>query len=69
MKHPQGQSMILAEDITLEIVASGPDLKYTWFKNGVEITVKRCPQLDGIHTNFLNIKDFLPEHVGSICAK
>lgn len=69
MKHPRGRSMIYGEDITLEISASGSDLNYTWFKDGIEITVESFPQFDGIRTNCLNIKDFLPEHAGKYLCK
>lgn len=64
IKHPQGRSVIYGNHISLEVAASGSDLKYTWFKDGVEITVDSFQNCYGNRTSRLHIKDFLLEYTG-----
>lgn len=63
-KHPQGQSIIYGEAVTLKVVADGSALAYRWLKDGTEITTDKYPNIVGIHSPSLHIKSFLPEYAG-----
>lgn len=62
--HPQDQSMIFGDVITLKVAASGSDLHYTWFKDGIELTAQNFGNCSGFHTPSLRIENFLPENAG-----
>lgn len=65
ISHPQDhQSVIFGDVITLKVAASGSDLHYTWFKDGIELSVQNFGNCSGIHTPSLKIENFLPENAG-----
>ena len=64
IEHPESLSVIHSGDVTLEVVASGPNLSYAWFKDGREITSDDYPNCSGIHSSCLQIKCFLPDYTG-----
>lgn len=64
IEHPESLSVIHGGDLSLEVVASGPDLNYAWLKDGKEITSDDYPNCSGIHSSCLQIKGFLPEYTG-----
>ena len=64
IKQPQDKCVLHNGEITLEVMASGSELKYLWMKDGAELTKENNPNCSGIQTSCLKIEGFNAQNVG-----